>query len=182
VPTDNRQPELSEFCEGCVDVWAKSRNCATHYVSVCICSCQWEDQKRVSHDSVVCDEDSQAAGVAPVGRCSRKEKATKHARRARMEADLIRSRQLRMQLEHVISVFTYRSPPSSASHPPVFAHIMGAPSQTASNAVIYCTYAFFLVFGLYVGWRYSRTKGDFLSSLRTQGGSSHRLSSYFPGH
>jgi hypothetical protein len=47
---------------------------------------------------------------------------------------------------------------------------MGYPSAAASNAVIYTTYSLFLVFGLWVGWRFSKTKGDFLSSLRTQSG------------
>jgi hypothetical protein len=48
---------------------------------------------------------------------------------------------------------------------------MGYPTATASNATIYTTYTFFLCFGLYVGWRFSRTKADFLSALRTQSGS-----------
>jgi hypothetical protein len=47
---------------------------------------------------------------------------------------------------------------------------MAPPSERASNAVIYTTYAVFLCFGLYVSWRFSKTKGDFLSSLRTQTG------------
>jgi hypothetical protein len=47
---------------------------------------------------------------------------------------------------------------------------MAPPSTQASNAIIYVTYVVFLCFGLWVGWRFSKTKGDFLSSLRTQTG------------
>ena len=66
---------------------------------------------------------------------------------------------------------------------------MGVPSHEASNAIIYTTYAAFLyriaqrlpygkliltlcrVFGLYVAWTLrQQTKGEFLSSNRTQKG------------
>lgn len=45
---------------------------------------------------------------------------------------------------------------------------MGLPSEPASNGIIYTTYALFLVFGLAVGWRFRKSKGDYLSALRTQ--------------
>ncbi|USW50916.1 Putative sodium/solute symporter, sodium/glucose symporter superfamily [Septoria linicola] len=46
---------------------------------------------------------------------------------------------------------------------------MGQPSQPASNALIYCTYAAFLVFGLYVAWRLrGQSAGQWLSANRTQ--------------
>ncbi|KAI9831481.1 MAG: hypothetical protein M1826_003371 [Phylliscum demangeonii] len=43
------------------------------------------------------------------------------------------------------------------------------PSSPASNAIMYLTYAAFLIFGLYIAWRLRhQTKRDFLSSNRTQ--------------
>ncbi|SMR46299.1 unnamed protein product [Zymoseptoria tritici ST99CH_3D1] len=48
---------------------------------------------------------------------------------------------------------------------------MGQPSQPASNALLYCTYAAFLIFGLYIAWRLrGQTAGQFLSANRTQKG------------
>ncbi|KAK5104181.1 hypothetical protein LTS08_002067 [Lithohypha guttulata] len=48
---------------------------------------------------------------------------------------------------------------------------MGQPSQPASNALIYCTYAAFLVFGLAIAWRLRhQSKGEWLSANRTQKG------------
>ncbi|KAK3059508.1 hypothetical protein LTS18_010706, partial [Coniosporium uncinatum] len=46
---------------------------------------------------------------------------------------------------------------------------MGVPSFAASNAIIYLTYGFFLVAGVYIAWRLRKqTKGEYLSSNRTQ--------------
>ncbi|KAH0847719.1 hypothetical protein FOPE_01067 [Fonsecaea pedrosoi] len=63
---------------------------------------------------------------------------------------------------------------------------MGQPSQQASNAIIYTTYAAFLcanssfkgpfadVFGLVVAWTLRhQTKGEYLATLRTQKGTKH---------
>ncbi|EXJ61635.1 hypothetical protein A1O7_02064 [Cladophialophora yegresii CBS 114405] len=48
---------------------------------------------------------------------------------------------------------------------------MGLPSQQASNAVIYTTYAAFLAFGLFIAWTLRhQTKGEYLATLRTQKG------------
>ncbi|ETI27192.1 hypothetical protein G647_09875 [Cladophialophora carrionii CBS 160.54] len=48
---------------------------------------------------------------------------------------------------------------------------MGLPSQQASNAVIYTTYAAFLVFGLAIAWTLRhQSKGEYLATLRTQKG------------
>ncbi|KAL2410961.1 hypothetical protein ABEF95_001832 [Exophiala dermatitidis] len=48
---------------------------------------------------------------------------------------------------------------------------MGQPSEPASNAIIYTTYAGFLIFGLAVAWTLRhQTKGEYLASLRTQKG------------
>ncbi|KAF2000783.1 hypothetical protein P154DRAFT_434410 [Amniculicola lignicola CBS 123094] len=48
---------------------------------------------------------------------------------------------------------------------------MGVPSTQASNALIYCTYAAFLVTGCYIAWRLRhQSKGEWLSSNRTQKG------------
>ncbi|GIZ47626.1 hypothetical protein CKM354_001071300 [Cercospora kikuchii] len=46
---------------------------------------------------------------------------------------------------------------------------MGQPSNPASNALIYCTYAAFLAFGLFVAWRLrGQSAGEWLSANRTQ--------------
>ncbi|EMF12294.1 uncharacterized protein SEPMUDRAFT_45418 [Sphaerulina musiva SO2202] len=46
---------------------------------------------------------------------------------------------------------------------------MGQPSHPASNALIYCTYAAFLVFGLFIAWRLrGQSTGQWLSANRTQ--------------
>ncbi|KAG9247408.1 hypothetical protein BJ878DRAFT_492830 [Calycina marina] len=46
---------------------------------------------------------------------------------------------------------------------------MGQPSTQASNAVMYTTYALFLVFGCYVAWKLRhQSKGEYLSANRTQ--------------
>ncbi|KAF2717446.1 hypothetical protein K431DRAFT_233122 [Polychaeton citri CBS 116435] len=48
---------------------------------------------------------------------------------------------------------------------------MGQPSAPASNAIIYVTYAAFLVFGLFIAWRLrGQSKGEWLSANRTQKG------------
>ncbi|KAK4611880.1 hypothetical protein CLAFUW4_13429 [Fulvia fulva] len=53
-----------------------------------------------------------------------------------------------------------------------FTHIaatMGQPSQPASNALLYCTYAAFLVFGLAIAYRLrGQSKTEWLSANRTQ--------------
>ncbi|TVY28822.1 hypothetical protein LHYA1_G002107 [Lachnellula hyalina] len=50
---------------------------------------------------------------------------------------------------------------------------MGQPSHPASNAIIYLSYGAFLVFGCYIAWRLRhQTKGEYLSSNRTQTGQS----------
>ncbi|KXS93686.1 hypothetical protein AC578_8326 [Pseudocercospora eumusae] len=46
---------------------------------------------------------------------------------------------------------------------------MGQPSHPASNALIYCSYAAFLVFGLFIAWRLrGQCAGEWLSANRTQ--------------
>ncbi|KAF8470126.1 hypothetical protein BDZ91DRAFT_694034 [Kalaharituber pfeilii] len=46
---------------------------------------------------------------------------------------------------------------------------MGQPSEPASNALIFCTYALFLVMGCYLAWRFRhQSKQEFLSTNRTQ--------------
>ncbi|KAF2022080.1 hypothetical protein BU24DRAFT_339614 [Aaosphaeria arxii CBS 175.79] len=58
---------------------------------------------------------------------------------------------------------------------------MGAPSTSASNAIIYCTYAVFLVIGCYIAWRLRhQSKTEWLSSNRTQKGQTtkHRADVY----
>ncbi|CZT20056.1 uncharacterized protein RCC_05913 [Ramularia collo-cygni] len=48
---------------------------------------------------------------------------------------------------------------------------MGIPSEQASNALLYCTYAAFLVFGLFIAWRLrGQSAGEWLSANRTQTG------------
>merc|ERR1711939_723204 len=50
-------------------------------------------------------------------------------------------------------------------------HIMGQPSEEASNALIYCTFAAFLVCGLAISWKLrGQSKGQWLSANRTQKG------------
>jgi hypothetical protein len=46
---------------------------------------------------------------------------------------------------------------------------MGQPSFEASNAIIYLTLGAFLVFGLYIAWRFRNlSKGEWLNSNGTQ--------------
>ncbi|PNP75337.1 hypothetical protein FVER14953_21312 [Fusarium verticillioides] len=46
---------------------------------------------------------------------------------------------------------------------------MGFPSNTASNAVIYVTYALFLLMGTGIAWKMrNQSKADFLSGNGTQ--------------
>ncbi|EFQ29554.1 hypothetical protein LY76DRAFT_523431 [Colletotrichum caudatum] len=46
---------------------------------------------------------------------------------------------------------------------------MGQPSAAASNAVIYVTYALFLITGTAIAWKFrNQSKGEFLSGNRTQ--------------
>ena len=53
---------------------------------------------------------------------------------------------------------------------------MGQPSPEASNALIYCTFAVFLVFGLVVSWRLrGQSKGQWLSANGTQKGKSNNI-------
>ncbi|KXS97675.1 hypothetical protein AC579_8070 [Pseudocercospora musae] len=48
---------------------------------------------------------------------------------------------------------------------------MGQPSRAASNALIYYSYAAFLVFGLFIAWRLrGQSAGEWLSANRTQKG------------
>lgn len=48
---------------------------------------------------------------------------------------------------------------------------MGQPSEEASNALIYCTFAAFLVCGLAISWKLrGQSKGQWLSANRTQKG------------
>jgi len=50
-------------------------------------------------------------------------------------------------------------------------HSMGQPSEEASNALIYCTFAAFLVCGLAISWKLrGQSKGQWLSANRTQKG------------
>ncbi|KAI1050569.1 hypothetical protein LB506_001239 [Fusarium annulatum] len=57
---------------------------------------------------------------------------------------------------------------------------MGFPSNTASNAVIYVTYALFLLMGTGIAWKMRhQSKADFLSGNGTQTGQkipSHEVS------